>query len=171
VQCFDPGSQGTRDGIMKREMHGMSKTPEYRAYHAMKQRCFNVNGEAYANYGGRGIHVHDGWMFSFLAFYKHIGPRPTKNHSIDRIDNDKGYCPGNVRWATRAEQNRNRRPYSSKYGRTVATRLENNHADWIDATSTELGVPSSEVIRRLIIKAYDNDKIKSPVESFRGLTA
>lgn len=55
-------------------------------------------------YGARGIDVCDEWKNSFIAFYEHIGPRPSKEYSVDRIDNSRGYEPGNVRWATRSMQ-------------------------------------------------------------------
>ena len=78
-------------------------------------RCTNPAHKQYKDYGGRGISVHAGWMGAagFPAFLSHIGPRPSKAHTLDRIDNDKGYEPGNVRWATRAEQSANRRPTRS----------------------------------------------------------
>ena len=75
-------------------------------------RCHNNKHSHFKNYGGRGIQVCDEWrdpLFGFPAFLIHIGPRPSANHSLDRIDNDKGYYPGNVRWADRATQQRNRR--------------------------------------------------------------
>jgi hypothetical protein len=89
--------------------HGMSKTPEYLAWCCMKNRCFKPQDKQYPNYGGRGIRVCDEWRNSFEAFFDHVGPRPSSDHSIDRINNDGNYEPGNVRWATPEEQARNTR--------------------------------------------------------------
>lgn len=74
----------------------------------MKQRCTNPKHDAYADYGGRGITVCERWAKSFSAFVDDVGPRPAGT-TLDRRDNSKGYEPGNVRWATSAEQNRNNR--------------------------------------------------------------
>lgn len=76
----------------------------------MKRRCSEPKHVGWALYGGRGIRVCPEWMASFDAFYAHIGPKPSPRHSVDRIDNSRGYEPGNVRWATPKEQSRNRRP-------------------------------------------------------------
>lgn len=90
--------------------HGMYKTPEYRAWMAAKVRCFNPNSQNFYLYGGRGISMCPEWDASFMAFYEHIGPRPSGEHSLDRIDTNGHYEPGNVRWATRSEQQKNKRP-------------------------------------------------------------
>ena len=84
-----------------------SKRPEYRSWGSMIQRCTNPRNSAYGWYGGRGIKVCDAWRESFLAFLGDVGPRPSPKHSIDRIDNDGNYEPGNVRWATKIEQAQN----------------------------------------------------------------
>ncbi len=90
---------------------GLSRSPEYQIWSAMIERCRNINGLWYHNYGGRGIRVCDEWIgrCGFARFYRCIGPRPTPQHTLDRIDNDGHYEPNNVRWATRLEQSHNSR--------------------------------------------------------------
>jgi len=94
---------------LKNKTHGMRNSSEYRIWGGIKTRCTNKNSPDYDRYGGRGVTMCDEWLGNFEAFLNHLGPRPSKQHSIDRIDNDKGYEPGNVRWATTKEQARNRR--------------------------------------------------------------
>jgi hypothetical protein len=87
--------------------HGSTLTPEYRAYNSAKNRCTNPNNTAYYNYGGRGIEFR---FKSFEEFIAEVGNRPSSKHSLDRFPNNDGhYEPGNVRWATKQEQARNRR--------------------------------------------------------------
>lgn len=94
---------------MPAKTHGLSrKIPEYRAWINMKSRCYNSTTTGFDRYGGRGIVVCDAWRESFEAFYQDVGSRPTSRHSLDRWPDPNGnYEPGNVRWATRAQQNRN----------------------------------------------------------------
>lgn len=83
----------------------------------MKDRCFNKNSKGYKNYGGRGITVYDGWIHDFQAFYNYISSLPhfgETGYSIDRIDNDGNYEPGNIRYADRKTQNNNRRNVRNK---------------------------------------------------------
>ena len=89
--------------------HGKRNTREYGVWATMIQRCENSGYRKYPSYGGRGISVCDCWRKSFAAFYADMGPRPSSQHSIDRINNDGNYEPGNCRWATRTDQCRNRR--------------------------------------------------------------
>lgn len=93
-----------------RRTHGRSGTPEHSLWDNMKARCHNPANSRYESYGGRGITVCQEWRDSFEAFFAYVGPRPSSKHSMDRIDNDRGYEPGNVRWATASEQARNSRP-------------------------------------------------------------
>lgn len=86
-------------------------TAEYQVWDNIKQRCNNPNNPAYHRYGGRGIGLSKQWTGKkgFARFIAHVGPRPSSKHTIERIDNSKGYEPGNVKWATRKEQLRNTR--------------------------------------------------------------
>lgn len=92
-----------------RQKHGMTRSPEHKTWVHIKQRCLNPKATAYYKYGARGITVHEAWINDFNAFYQEVGPKPSPAHSIDRIDNSRGYEPGNVRWATSLEQSRNKR--------------------------------------------------------------
>ena len=87
---------------------------ELAAWNALKNRCFSPINKSFKNYGGRGITVYSGWVNDFDAFYTYIGPKPTPKHSIDRIDNDGNYEPGNVRWATQLQQANNKRPKAKR---------------------------------------------------------
>jgi len=89
--------------------HGMTKRPEYLAWMNAKSRCNNPKNKAWSYYGGRGISMCEEWVDDFLSFYEHVGPKPSPEHSLDRIDNDGNYEPGNLRWATKKEQSANRR--------------------------------------------------------------
>jgi hypothetical protein len=88
---------------------GMShKTmPEYQSWKHARHRCTNPNYDGYAFYGAKGITMCERWLESFHAFLDDMGPRPAGT-SLDRIDNNRGYEPGNCRWATASQQVRNR---------------------------------------------------------------
>lgn len=90
--------------------HKLSASGEYECWQGIKRRIFKKNRGDYKHYGGRGIKMHEAWVNDFKAFYEHVGPRPSSKHSLDRINNNGNYEPGNVRWVTIAEQAKNRRP-------------------------------------------------------------
>jgi hypothetical protein len=88
-------------------------TAEYRAWYNMIQRCYNPKHRAYKWYGGRGITVCDRWRNSFYKFVMDVGFKPNvSGFSLDRINNDGNYEPGNCRWATHIEQNHNKRNWN-----------------------------------------------------------
>lgn len=91
--------------------HGLSGSPEYQSWVSMKARCLNPATEHYGLYGGRGITVCDRWLTSFANFYADMGerPEPKTAYSIDRIDTNGNYEPGNCKWSTDSEQASNRR--------------------------------------------------------------
>lgn len=102
------------DRIPTNLKHGLHESPECRAWYALRSRCRNPKNRFYRNYGGRGIDVCDRWNESFETFYADMGPRPTPKHSIDRINNDGNYEPGNCRWAL---------PYVQRRNSRIATRI------------------------------------------------
>ena len=102
-------SKGSRScGCLRHEptakTHGLTGTKEYRSWYHMKSRCLNSNDKWFHKYGGRGITVCRRWINSFERFLQDMGNAPSLKHSLDRIDNDGHYEPGNCRWATQQEQ-------------------------------------------------------------------
>lgn len=104
--------------LPKKYHHGLSKSPEYSVWEAMIQRCTNKNDKKYKLYGARGIGVCNRWL-SFVYFYYDMGKRPTKNHTLERLDSNSSYSPSNCIWATYRQQNRNtsRNVYIDWYGK------------------------------------------------------
>jgi hypothetical protein len=103
-------------GCWKHEVsvtHGLARkgkiAPEYRCWQHMKERCNNSKERQFKNYGGRGIKVCARWENSFESFFEDVGLRPNAKLSLDRINNNGDYEPGNVRWATAKQQQNNRR--------------------------------------------------------------
>ena len=141
--------------------HGMSRTPEYRAWINMKDRCFNPNNKNYLDYGGRGIAVCDRWL-NLDNFLADMGSRPTAKHSIDRIDNNADYSPKNCKWSTKAEQQNNRR-----YNRLITIGCVTlNIAQW----TKEMGFGSGVIWDRLKIRWSEFDAVMTPVKTDKIIT-
>lgn len=88
---------------------GGKESSEHAIWRGIRARCLNPRNKDYPKYGGSGVCLYPEWAADFTAFVAHVGPRPSPDHQVDRIDNTSGYVPGNVRWATRSEQQRNKR--------------------------------------------------------------
>ncbi len=128
--CFKRGF-----AIRMNTTHGGASDPAYHCWHSMIYRCGSSTYHGYHNYGGRGIRVCERWQ-SFNAFLEDMGPRPSPRYSIDRIDNDGNYEPGNCRWATRKQQHRN-----TRYNRMIThDGVTKCLTDW--AASTGLSISS-----------------------------
>ncbi len=126
--------------IGRHERHGMARSPEYKNWDAMMQRCLNSKCKDYPQYGGRGIKIHEPWR-DFVNFYRYMGNRPTKKHTLGRVDNDGNYEPGNVEWQTPAQQNVNTRGnHMLTYnGETLTI------SQWCEKT----GIPQSALYQRI----------------------
>ena len=122
------------------------KNPLYRTYSGILARCYSEKDKAYKNYGGRNIKVSDEWlgMTGFPTFLTDMGERPSENHSIDRIDNDKSYCKENCKWSTKHQQSANRRNSS----KTVGVILDKKTNKWRSSLSVNG--------KLIYLGAYDN---------------
>jgi len=96
------------------DAHRGKRPSEYIAWAGMIQRCEDTDNQDYKDYGGRGINICSEWRTSYSSFLAHVGRKPSPKHSLDRKDVNGNYEPGNVRWATASEQQRNRRPFKRR---------------------------------------------------------
>lgn len=143
--------------------HGMRHTPEYKAWAAAKGRCTNPTDRAYEYYGGRGITFSPSWLDSFENFLADMGMRPSPRHTLDRIDNSKGYAPDNCRWASRMEQANNRRSNHlvTYQGETRTLRA------WSDIT----GIPYKTLHTRIIARKWSAERtFTTPIKSAKNPT-
>jgi hypothetical protein len=99
--------------------HGLSNHPLHQVWLQMKARCLNDKHKSYTHYGGRGISIYEKWLDDFKAYFDYVANLPgfgDSNLSLDRIDNDGNYEPGNLRWATKSQQRINSGSRRSKSG-------------------------------------------------------
>lgn len=144
--------------------HGGTDSAEYRTWTDMKTRCLNPKSTGYERYGGRGVKICPRWILSFESFLEDMGIKPSPHHSIDRIDNDKGYEPSNCRWATNEEQIRNR-------GNTVFVTINGEQKTLVEWCEVYDCKPSAAYQRRA--QGLDGEsifKVKAMVLSFNGIT-
>lgn len=150
--------------VSKNRRHGLCYSLEHRSWRNMIDRCTNPRCKYWPDYGGRGISVCDRWM-TFENFYADLGPKPTDRprYSIERIDNSKGYEPGNCKWATPKEQNKNRRgcwtpEEDEKLRQAIDTGVS------LKEVSKMLGKPAQYRAYRIGLKSkYDRQKRDSHV--------
>ena len=141
------GNRKKSCGGLHRKSHGEAssrngkQSPEYSAWAGMIQRCENKNTRGYHHYGGRGIKIDKTWRKDYLCFLGDVGRRPTKKHSLDRIDVNGNYEPGNVRWATSKQQQQNRRPFQYKGWRESAKHAWNIVKDFERVIASYTGAP------------------------------
>lgn len=134
-----------KDRESPRLRHGHARkgaaSAEYRCWSNIKRRCYDKTNKSFKDYGERGITVWGGWVDDFDAFYAHVGAKPGPSYSLDRIDNEKGYEPGNVRWATRSQQSTNTR----KTVRITANKETLSATEW----ARRLGCSPDTIYERL----------------------
>lgn len=136
------------------------ESPEYQAWASIRDRCFNPKTRGYENYGGRGITMHPDWVNDFSEFLSHVGRRPSPTHQLDRIDNNGHYEPGNVRWTTRKQNNRNRR----NNNRIQAFGREKCLVEWAE----EIGISKQLLRARIYELGWTPERaITTPVRSYR----
>jgi hypothetical protein len=144
---------------------GRSSHPLYRTHKDMIDRCHNTDHADYEAYGQRGVLVCDEWREDFWRFVSDMPARPSRRHSIDRIHNDRGYEPGNVKWSTPLEQSRNRR--SSRI--IEHDGLSMTLSEWAEKT----GVPMKLIHLRLsrgwpFVRAIDLKRVPAHVSGKAG---
>lgn len=141
-------------GCLKYSLDGLSNTPEYRTWQGMMSRCNKTNNKMYNDYGGRGIIVCDRWK-NYKNFLDDMGEKPTPEHSIERVDNNKGYCPENVIWATREVQINNTRKniFFEYQGKTQTL------AQWCH----ELKLPYTTIRRRITLGWSIDNAFTEPI--------
>jgi hypothetical protein len=143
-----------------RESHGLSDSPEYKVWAGLIQRCENENASSHAYYGEAGVTVSRCWRDSFSAFYKSMGPRPTPKHTIERIDETRGYEDDNCVWITQSAQMAHVRSNVNitAHGKTMTV------AEW----SRQTGIGRTTLRARLRLGWSHEDAVSVPVDKGHG---
>lgn len=138
--------------------HGRTKTPEFKAWQAMMQRCYNPKSRGFENYGGRGIAVCEEWISDPERFLSDMGIRPSPKHSLHRIDNDGNYDPSNCKWATKTEQANGRRcnVFLTLDGKTLSLEI------W----ALKMGVKKSMLCKRKRMGWSDEEILTRPIRKW-----
>lgn len=153
------GCLSVETAIKTHTKHGLCGTPEYYCWQSMMDRCYNPNNPGYKNYGGRGIKVSNEFH-DIMIWYNYIGPKPSNKHTLDRYPNNNGnYERGNIRWATRKEQNNNQRSnvHLEIYG------IKNTASQWAELIGVE-----SNLIRWRKKEGWSDFECIMPVQSGRN---
>lgn len=154
------GCLNAENRLRRNTTHGMRYSPEHATWSHMVDRCRNPRNKNYADYGGRNITVCQRWIESFANFYADMKDRPSKFHTLDRIDNERGYSPDNCRWATRLAQSNNTRR------NLYITHDNETHslADWARIT----GIPYDTLYARIATRKWSPLRaFNTPVRNFR----
>lgn len=145
--------------VQKRTKHGRCETSEYRAWRKMKERCYDPKNVRYEHYMKKGIIVCDHWLHSFENFFADMGERPSANHSIGRIHNDKNYEPSNCEWQTREQQanNMSNNRFETYNGETLTV------AQW----ARRFDIPYRWLINKMYKPGMTIEKALARYEQFR----
>lgn len=142
------------------QTHGETKTSEYRTWSSMIQRTINKNRNGFNRYGGRGIAVCDRWRHSYESFIYDMGYKPSPKHTIERVDNNKGYNPCNCYWATMKQQANNKRNNTS----ITHNGVTKNMTQWSETT----GIKKNTLAIRLNKLHWSVKKaLETPVKYYR----
>ena len=139
----------------------------------MVQRCTNFDATSFKHYGGRGIGIHPQWTADFWAYHDYIenelGQAPSDGYSIDRIDNDGNYEPGNLRWATRSEQMTNTRASANKAPLTVCLiKMPAELADRFDKMVADRYTTRSALVREIMAREVETFNASRPGANGNG---
>jgi hypothetical protein len=155
----------TKKRIAKITKHGhkrgSGKSPEYATWIGIKRRCYDTKYKDFPNWGGRGIKVCDRWNSSFSAFLEDMGPRPSLDHQIDRIDPDGDYEPANCRWVTARQQGAEHRRD------IIPITIDGTNYPSIKAASDAFGARYSTVLQRIYAGIPAEQAVKASTQRLK----